>query len=496
MRIAIGGFCHETNFFSYVTVSREEMTASTREGDALIRSYTGTHTYIGGFIDEAKALDVELVPTHFMGRKPSGPCDPEGVAYSHRRLPEMLFDAYRAQPYDGIALFMHGGGSAQGFPDPEGTIIEAVREKMGKEIPIGVVLDLHGNVTHRMVEGSDLLMGCKHYPHIDEYDEGRTMFRLLVESIRGGYKTYQRLVQLPWLMVPAEGVTTSGPAYDVQQLCIRHEKEDPDLLQASFFQGFPYTDVPDCCVSIITVAKTQEAADRHALELATYTWSRRQDFTVPKYSAQQAVDLALSLGEGPVLINESSDNPGSGTPGDGTYLLRELIQRNVPTAFGFIYDPEVAAQAAKAGVGATISCRLGGKTDELHGEPIDIQNALVRCVSDGSFVQQSRMGLGNRSSLGLTVCLKVGNVEIAVGSVRTQTFDEGPFTTAGITWRNKQLLALKSAQHFKGWWADKVKAIVACDSPGVGSADLTTFRFKMANTDYYPLKDAQWTPEL
>lgn len=492
MRIAIGGFCHETNFFSYVTVSREEMTASTREGTELVEGCTGAHSYLGGFIDEAKELDVEVVGTYFMGRKPSGPCDPEGVAYAHERLPQLLWEAYQKEPYDGIALFMHGGGSAEGFPDPEGTILEAVRAKMGKVIPIGVVLDLHGNVTHTMVENSNLLMGCKHYPHIDEYDEGRIMFRLLVEKLRGGYPTYQRLVQLPWLMVPAEGVTTAGPAHDVQQMCIKREQEDPDLLQASFFQGFPYTDVPDCCVSIITVGKTQEAADRHAYEIARYTWSRREDFTVPKYSAQKAVDLALAMGEGPVLINENSDNPGSGTPGDGTYLLRELLSRNVPSAFGFIYDPEVAQQAAKAGVGAMISCKLGGKTDKLHGEPIEIENALVRCVSDGGFVRQSLMGLGGYNSLGTTVCLKVGNVEIAVGSFRTQTFDEGPFVTAGITWRNKRLIALKSAQHFKGWWADKVKGIVTCDSPGVGSADLTTFNFKLANTDYYPLKDAQW----
>ncbi len=492
MRIAIGGFCHETNFFSYVTVSREEMNKSTLERTGLIKGYTGTHTYLGGFIDEAEAQNVEVVGTYYLGRKPSGPCDPEGVAYAHQRLPELLWEEYQKQPYDGIALFMHGGGSAEGFPDLEGTLLEAIREKMGKDIPIGVVLDLHGNVTDKMVANSNLLMGCKHYPHIDEYDEGRTMFRLLTEKIRSGDPTYQRLVQLPWLMVPAEGVTISGPAHDVQQMCMKREQEDPELLQASFFQGFPYADVPDCCVSIITVAKSQEVADRHAFEIARYTWDHREDFTVPKYSAEQAVDLALAMGEGPILINESSDNPGSGTPGDGTYLLRELLSRNEISAFGFIYDPEVVQQAVKAGVGARISCCLGGKTDNLHGEPIVLENALVHCVSDGGFVRQSLMGLGAHDCLGTTVCLKVGNVEIAVGSVRTQTFDEGPFVTAGITWRNKRLIALKSAQHFKGWWADKVKGIVTCDSPGVGSADLTTFKFKLANTNYYPLKDAQW----
>lgn len=496
MRIAFGGFCHETNFFGNVTISRQVMDASTREGQALLDAYTGAHGYIGGFIDEGNELGVELVPIRMMGLKPSGPCDPEGVAYCRDRLAQLLYDAYQEAPYDGIALFMHGGGSAEGFPDPEGAMLKAIRDKIGMEIPIGVVLDLHGNISDQMVDNSTMLMGCKHYPHIDEYDEGRIMFRLLVDKIKNNYPVYQRLVQLPWLMVPAEGVTTSGPAHDVLQMCLSREQEDPELLQVSFFEGFPYSDVPDCCVSVITVAKSQQCADRHALEIARYAWSRRRDFTFPKYSAEAAVQKALAMGDGPILINESSDNPGSGAPGDGTYLLRELLHQNVSAAYGFIYDPEVAQLAAKAGVGATISCRLGGKTDALHGEPIELKDAYVKCISDGSFVAQSPMGLGGQRSLNLTACLVVGNVEIAVASFRTQTFDEGPFVTAGITWKNKRLLALKSAQHFKGWWADKVNGIVACDSPGVGSGDLTTFSFKLANTSYYPLQDAVWSEEF
>lgn len=492
MRIAIGGFCHETNFFGNVTVSLEDVKKTCLEGQEIVTNFSHGHNYLGGFFAEARDLDIEVIPTFYLARKPSGPCLPEAVAYCQERLVQSLYDAYQAQPYDGIALFMHGGGSAEGYTDPEGTILEAIRAKLGMEIPIGVVLDLHGNITDRMMRNTNLLMGCKEYPHTDEYEEGRILFHLLTDSIKNGYKTYQRLVQLPWLMVPAEGVTTSGPARDVQQLCLAREKEDPELLQATFFEGFPYSDVPDSGVSIVTVAKTQECADRQALEIARYAWGRRKDFTAPKLSAEEAVELAASLGEGPILINDNSDNPGSGAPGDGTHLLRAMLKKNAVSAFCFIYDPEVAQQATEAGVGATISCRLGGKTDKLHGEPIEIENAYVKCVSDGGFVRQSQINLGARNSLGPTVCLQVGNVEIGVACFRTQIFDEGPFITAGMTWSNKQLLALKSAQHFKGWWADKVKAIVTCDAPGVGSSDLTTFRFRYANTSHYPLQDAQW----
>lgn len=168
-------------------------------------------------------------------------------------------------------------------------------------------------------------------------------------------------------------------------------------------------------------------------------------------------------------------------------------KRNVPSAFTNIYDPEVAAQAAGAGVGATITCLLGGKTDNLHGEPIHLENAYVKCISDGRVIRKSDMGKGAVTNYGVTVCLEAGNVSIVVVSdVRTQTFDDGPFRMAGVEWEDKRIIALKSAQHFKAYWQDKVKGIVPCESPGVLSADLTTFDFKYTNTEQYPFKDVQW----
>jgi microcystin degradation protein MlrC len=63
---------------------------------------------------------------------------------------------------------------------------------------------------------------------------------------------------------------------------------------------------------------------------------------------------------------------------------------------------------------------------------------------------------------------------------------------AGVDWTATPILALKSSQHFKGWWADKVKAIVCCDSPGIHCSNLHVLPFTHTNTSYYPLQDAQW----
>ena len=253
--------------------------------------------------------------------------------------------------------------------------------------------------------------------------------------------------------------------------------------------------MPICSVSFLTTAKTQECANRHAREIAAYAWNRRADFAVPLYSAEEAVAHALEAGKTqktPILINESSDNPGGGTAGDGTCLLREMLRVNVPSAYGFIFDPEVAALAKQTGVGNRISCKLGGKTDSFHGEPIELTDAYVKSISDGCFIRKSPMGLGGKNCLGTTVCLVVGNVQIVVASARTQTFDEGPFTCGCVDWSLLDIIALKSSQHFKAWWMDKVSTIIPCESPGLQTANLALLDFKQADRSYYPLGNPTW----
>lgn len=493
MRIAFATFSQETNSFCNVLVDLQNLRSNTVKGEAMRQASDGAHTYLGGVYDEAKARGVEIVFTQATSLKPSGPCHEDAAEECLHEILDCLCREYEKQPYDGIVLFMHGACATPKHPDIEGEMLRMIRDQLGYEIPIGMVLDLHGNISHEMAALSDILIGCKCYPHIDEYDQGRRILALLEEKIRLGHKTYHRLVKLPWHMVPGQGLTEgNGPAADVKQFCIQREQEDPDLLQLSFFQGFPYSDVPDCSVSFIAAAKTQASADRNALAAARYAWDRRAEFTVPLYSAEEAVALALKEEKKPVLIHESADNPGGGTAGDGTDLLRELIRVNVPSAFGFIYDPQVAELAKQAGEGSRISCLLGGKTDKLHGAPIQLTDAYVRRVSDGRFIRKNPMGLGRKDCIGTTACLEVGNVQIVVASFRTQTFDEGPFTTVGVDWALTDIVALKSAQHFKGWWAGRVETIIPCESHGVMTANLSLLNFERADTSYYPFGDPIW----
>lgn len=492
MRIAIGGFAHETNSFGNTYVTLEDAVRATTLAEQMDRTYPGRRSFHGGFYAAAKDRGVQIVATRDTYRLPSGPFTQEAFEFCRDRLVEALVEANRQEKLDGIALFMHGGGAAIGHPDLEGDVLRAIREKLGNDIPIALPMDLHANVSQEMADLADVITGNKHYPHIDNYEAAYDAFTYLVDMIETGHKTCRRLVRLPWHMVPAQGVTTSGPAADIRELSQKLEKDDPQLLNVTPFQGFPYADVARAGVTVVATALTQEAADRNALRLARYAWSRREDMKIPLYSAEEAVALAIKAPCKPALIHESADNPGGGAPGDGTHLLRAMLQANVPSAFGYISDPEVAELAAKAGVGARISCRLGGKRDSLHGAPVELTDALVTCVSDGKTIRKNPMGKGNQDNYGTTVCLEAGNVKIIVCCSRNQTYDDGPFELTGVDWQSLEFIALKSAQHFKGYFADLVQTIIPCESPGIQTANLALLPFKHANLTYYPLQNAQW----
>lgn len=494
MRIGIGGIAHETNCFCNISTTEEMFRHNTFFAhDELIRANTGTRTYLGGAIDEAAAQGVRLAPAFYTVTTPSGLIEKKTL----ESLLGQLLDGLKAQnekePLDAVVLCLHGAGAADGYFDIEGQIIGAVRDAFGPELLIGVSLDLHGNITDKMVENADVLMGVRCYPHVDQYETTREVVALLCQAYRTGSRPKKKLIKLPWLLTPAYGVTLSGPAHEVQQKALSLEQEDPDLLRSTFFHGFPYSDIPQASVSVVTMARTQECADRCAQAIARFAWDMRREFPVPALSPAQAMDLALQEEKGPVVINESSDNPGGGAPGDGTHLLREMLRRNEPgTAFGYIYDPEVALQAAQAGVGSTITCTLGAKMDDLHGEPIQIESAYVRSVCDGNYINLSPMGAGSKATLGLTAHLVVGNVSVVVGSERRQTLDKNPFLVAGIDVYDMKVLGLKSSQHFKGWWIDHAAKIITCDPPGIHCGDVSVFDFKHADTSFFPLGDPQW----
>ena len=129
-------------------------------------------------------------------------------------------------------------------------------------------------------------------------------------------------------------------------------------------------------------------AESVAKEVGAWIWNNRERFQLDVLGASGAVAAAVAAAADankPIVVNETADNTGCGAPGDSTHLLRAILDAELPAGtacFSTIYDPETAAQAHEAGVGAEIAVSLGGKLDPgMHGEPI-VATATVRVLTN------------------------------------------------------------------------------------------------------------------
>jgi microcystin degradation protein MlrC len=336
-----------------------------------------------------------------------------------------------------------------------------------------------------MVEHATVLLYCHEYPHIDRCDRGFEAVELAAKILRGEIQPTVHLEKLPALLPPGQ-TTYDGPAKTVNERCFAWEKE-PGVIDCAFTHGFPGADLPITRTSILVTTDNDVAlAEKVAKDVAGFVLDMIEEFRVELPGADEAVARALAATELPVVIAEVSDNPGGGAPGNGTHLLRALLAANVPkTAFGYIYDPAVAAQAHEAGPGATIQVKLGGFTHEVYGAPVEA-DAYVKIVTDGTFVLTSPMGAGKVVNLGKMARLVIGNVDVIVGSERTQTLDPGPFLLHGIDVATYRIAALKSHQHFRGGFTGIAGTIIRTDTPGLGSTDLTKLPFTRLSRPLWP----------
>ncbi len=489
MRIAIGEFAHETNTFRAGLTGVDRFQAMEwQHGEEILERHQGVREFLGGMIAAGSRLGIEIVPTFAATAEPSATISRE--AYDTMR-DELLAGLRAAGKIDAICLSLHGAGSAEGIDDVEGTLLAEVREAVGTDLPLVVTLDLHGNMTPAMVEHADLLLNCHEYPHVDCYERGMEAVDLAAKLVRGEIRPQMHLEILPMMISPA--TTMVGPGREVTQACFAWEAR-PGIIDCAFVHGFPQTDVPIIATSVLATADGDaELARTAAQAVARQIWEMREAFRDDLPGADEAVQLALAAEALPVVIAEVSDNSGGGAPADGTHLLRVLLRENLPnTCFGFLADPEVARQAHEAGTGATVAIRLGGKTDDLHGEPIET-SAYVKCLTDGRFRYTTPMGAGRQEDLGPMARLTIGNVDVLVSSVRTQTLDDEVFRLHSIDVTQQRVVALKSHQHFRAGFAHLAGTIIRCDPPGLTTSNLSQLPYRRIQRPIWPLDEVTWS---
>jgi microcystin degradation protein MlrC len=485
VRAFIAMLSHETNTFSTLATDRAAFqTREMRYGGEILEVYRGTGTCLGGMIDGAGRRGLTLMPSLAAAASPAGRVSKDFFEEATARI---CADLRAAGRLDGVLLDLHGAMVTEHAEDGEGELLRAVREVIGPDVPLGVTLDFHANVTAEMVRHATLLHGYKTYPHVDMAERGREAAERLADVLAGTVRPTVAYRQ-PRLLPPlGSQLTARGPMRRLYDLADEMEK-DPRVLTVSVFAGFPLADIHDAGLSIYVATNGDAAlAAQLADRLETVAWDNRHEFQHRAVPVRDAVAQALRMEERPIVLADIADNTGGGASGDGTEILRELLRVHAPSAtVACIWDPAAARACHQAGVGATLTLDVGGKIDDRHGAPVTM-TGRVAALSDGSFVHKGPMMTGLPGRLGPTAVLQTGGVKLILISHRWQTLDPEMIRITGIDPAKEHILVVKSTIHYRAAFEPLAARIIEVDAPGLSSSNLERFTFTRVRRPIFPL---------
>lgn len=468
-RVAVAGFQHETNTFGTTLATRAEFEAADAwppllQGDDVVSGTAGINLPIAGFIGAAtQDGGAEVVPVAWASAEPSSHVTDDAFDW----MAGMILDGIgKAGDIDAIYLDLHGAMVTESHEDGEGELLARIRSSpAGRDVPIAVSLDLHANITERMMGLASSLSVFRTYPHLDMHDTGARAWEMLRRML-GGERLFKAMRQVPFLVpLPAQH-TGSSPCRELYGLLAPEGRVAADIAM-----GFPLADIRDAGATVVAHAPSQEEAEREAdrvLEAIVAAESGFDDGLVP---AADAVREAMRHGgPKPVVIADVQDNPGAGAASDSTGLLAALVQEGAQGAIlGLLNDPAVAAVAHTAGIGAEFAAELGGKCGAPGMRPF-VGRFRVESLSQGSFPFTGEMYRGSVAEIGPTALLRVlgtdSDVRVAVGSRRCQCLDRAIFTHLGVDPKSCRIVAVKSTVHFRADFAPIAGRVINAEAPG------------------------------
>jgi microcystin degradation protein MlrC len=454
-------------------------------GEDFFKLYAGTGTEAGGFIAASKKLGFELVPTVWADASPGGVVTSEAFDY----LLKAFLDALRnCGKIDGVLLNLQGAAYSETYNDMDGKILKEVRDVVGKRTPVVSFIDFHSNVSQLQVNNASVLVGGDLYPHTDFLDRGFEAAEILVSTIKGHVKPIMAMEKPPFIIPNHAQFTGRYPMSKVVDEAHKIEREK-GVVNVTVSASFPYTDSYDTGMAVIvTTDNDPKLAKDKAKQLADFAWSLRKDFMIPLTTVEHAVKEAMSE-VGPTVLVDLGDNPGGGAACDGTTLLSALIRAGGKNAVvAVIRDPEAVAKAIAAGVGNRITMKIGGKTDKMNGEPVEV-TGYIRLISDGNFTMRGPFLDGVKASMGRTVVLDCNGIEVILTELRRQPRDLQQFRSLGIEPSERKIIVLKATVHFRAAFTPIVKRIIEVDTPGATTIDLRRLPFKRVRRPIFPLDD-------
>lgn len=503
-RVAAAQLSHETNRFSVVATDLAAFRAAGLiYGVDAITSGRGTNSAFGGFVTGAERHSFELHPILSVWATPSGVVTADAITHLCQSLVDGLTELRATGPLSGVLLALHGAMVTEIDDDGDGYVLDRVREAVGPHVPIVATLDLHANISRRMVDAADVMIGYDTYPHVDmaaRADEACDVLALLIDK----HQTPEAVLVKPRMLPTSQRMTTDRDPMKTLIAMAHDAERDPRVLNVTIAGGFPPADVPEAGLSVlVTTNGDRDLGTTRADAIAAEAWSRREEF-LGGVASRDDVDQRLrnlretsSPSMRPLVLVDIGDNPWTGSPGDSVEIVRLLLDAGVSrAAVALVADSAAVLDAETAGVGNRFTVDLGGKTDALHGDPLRVE-AEVRLISNGQYVNEGPMMAGVAVDLGPSALLRCRadgggfgtHVDVLVTTRAETPIDLNVFRAHGIEPTELQVIGLKGKGHFRAAFEPIASEVILFEGPGISGADLSRLPLRRVTRPIWPLDE-------
>ena len=487
MRIALLGLCHETNTFSSVTTDLAKFeNDGILRGEEIVAAHATAHTSLAGFLGAGKNdPSIEIVPLIWAWANPSSAI----TKAAFTDLTEEMFTLLRNNgPWDAVFLAQHGAAVSEDFPDADGEIVRRVREFVGENIPIGVSLDMHANVSSEVVRNATVIVGFQTNPHIDARERAEECALLIIDTVRGRIKPVMAFNQIPAVINILRQSTLEEPMSLIMGHALR-ALDKSQILSVSIFEGYPYADVEAMGMSCLTISDGNfELAKATNKEIADEIWSHKSDFQGYACSAAEAVVQSCTDNRPNVLL-DVGDNIGGGGPADSTFLLVAALEAKVNGFLMILHDPQAVDLCIASGLGTKVSLEVGAKKDERHGKPVPV-SGIVSLISDGKYEEPTPVHGGYRFfDSGPTVVLEMANDVLLILTTKIAlpiTLEQ--IRSLGIRPEERRVIVAKGTISPQAAYRPIAGKVILVNTPGDTSSDLNLFTYKHRRKPLHPFE--------
>ena len=482
-KIFLSGIYHETHTFLSQPTTLNDFIINI--DDDIIKENTGNGSPTDGFIEYALQKNWDIISGIQMSARPSGIVDEDAENFFDTNFFEKL--EQHCENIDAVFLILHGAMVSKNHDDFEGDFLKKINhifKQKNISIPVVAVLDLHANVSDKMIENSTCVYAYRKNPHSDSRDaaiKAASILNNLFENPNVNQINYQTKYILP----PTGVGTANDPMKSVLSEAHKIEKNDKDIICINVMAGYSYADIADCGFSLNCCTKGDLTVAKKYLESLANVLEEKINFGYPKESTLDEVlekIKSLPVSDKPILLIEPADNIGGGTPGDATDLLSRLLQTDEEGIVAIINDPDTVRICHQSSVGNEIELNVGAKFDKFHGAPIKLK-ATIQKLSDGKFTLKNKQShlasmMGINIDMGLSAVVKNKQLTLLLTSIKTPPMDLGQLVSQDISPEEAKLIVIKAAVSHKDAYDPIASHSFYIDSQGLCTSNLKRLPFK------------------